>query len=510
MVDVMRPILRTFVDVLLVLLATAIALLLRDNFATTLSRIDTLAPYVIGTALAAAVALPLSGLSQSIWRFSSPHDQVRVVFVVSAIVAGALITSFSVNRLETVPRSLPALQFLVCYLMLIGSRDLIRSYHRFRRTRATPAGQFVQLDQAQPTSVVVVGMTQLLEIYLRLLDHVGRDKVRVAAVLSRSNRHKGRVIREHRIQGGVDEIDNVLDELALRGVEVDRIIVLLEPSSLSESAQTSLRQIAEKGETSVEHITTDMLISERPLVKIAPRRTASMPLVAPPPEGVRFVVTTQQIIELSGRGYWPIKRALDVLLSSALIVVLSPFYVIAAVFAAMDVGRPMLFWQQRPGLAGRPLKVVKFRTMRSANGPDGKPLPDDKRTSAIGAFMRRSRLDELPQLFSILTGAMSFVGPRPLLPRDQLGSADARLLVRPGLTGWAQVSGGRIIQPDDKMALDIWYVCNASLWLDIWILFQTATMLIGREAIDDRRVAEAWQYLIRHKMVEGKLLRAAE
>jgi len=152
---------------------------------------------------------------------------------------------------------------------------------------------------------------------------------------------------------------------------------------------------------------------------------------------------------------------------------------------AIDVGLPVTFWQQRPGAGGHPFKVYKFRTMGAAHDRHGRRIPDEKRSSAIGGFLRRTRFDELPQLYNILVGEMSFIGPRPLLPVDQPDNDMTRLLVRPGLTGWAQVNGGRDLSIKDKMVLDLWYVKNASLWLDAKILLRTVIMVAMGERRDE-------------------------
>ncbi len=131
--------------------------------------------------------------------------------------------------------------------------------------------------------------------------------------------------------------------------------------------------------------------------------------------------------------------------------------------------------------------------MADAHDADGKRKSDDERSSVIGDFLRRSRLDELPQLLNILKGEMSFVGPRPLLPVDQPIDRAARLLVRPGLTGWAQIKGGRQISPADKAALDVWYVGNMSLALDIEILLGTMPMLIFGERVTETAIGQAWR-----------------
>jgi lipopolysaccharide/colanic/teichoic acid biosynthesis glycosyltransferase len=157
----------------------------------------------------------------------------------------------------------------------------------------------------------------------------------------------------------------------------------------------------------------------------------------------------------------------------------------------LDVGRPALFWQLRPGALGRPFKLCKFRTMRAAHDSEGRRIPDDKRQSILGRFLRRSRADELPQLFHILTGEMSFVGPRPLLPADQAPQHPGRLAVRPGLTGWAQVNGGREVSADDKAAMDIWYVHNASFRLDLVVIARTVRMVLLGERTNRAAVSQA-------------------
>jgi lipopolysaccharide/colanic/teichoic acid biosynthesis glycosyltransferase len=175
-----------------------------------------------------------------------------------------------------------------------------------------------------------------------------------------------------------------------------------------------------------------------------------------------------------------------------------------ALFVAASVGFPVIFWQRRPGLGGRSFHLYKFRTMGAAHSADGRRLTDAERVHRVGNFLRRTRLDELPQLLNILRGDMSFVGPRPLLPRDQPKSC-ARLLVRPGLTGWAQVVGGRDIPPEDKAALDVWYVRNASLLLDLEIVLRTAPIVFFGERISERLIARARRELPEPETIQGKL-----
>ena len=198
---------------------------------------------------------------------------------------------------------------------------------------------------------------------------------------------------------------------------------------------------------------------------------------------------------LAARPYFRWKRALDATCAALSIVLLSPVFVLLGLLVVLDVGFPPIFWQQRPGLRKWYFHLFKFRTMRTARDAEGRRIPDEDRSSVIGQFLRRFRFDELPQLFNILRGDMSFVGPRPLLPEDQSPAFAARLAVRPGLTGWAQVKGGRELTPSNKAALDIWYVKHASFWLDLTILFSTVGMVLWGEREDREAIRLAWREL---------------
>ena len=198
-----------------------------------------------------------------------------------------------------------------------------------------------------------------------------------------------------------------------------------------------------------------------------------------------------------GAPIWRVKRMIDFLGAAALLIFAAPVMVVVAALVALDVGTPVTFWQQRPGRGGYPIHLNKFRTMAAAHDSHGRRIPDSQRLSAIGRFLRHTRLDELPQLVSILTGEMSFVGPRPLLPVDQPPEFAARLLVRPGLTGWAQVNGGRDVSAADKAALDVWYARNASFWLDLRIALRTIPMVIFGERKNETDIEKAWLELKR-------------
>ncbi len=180
------------------------------------------------------------------------------------------------------------------------------------------------------------------------------------------------------------------------------------------------------------------------------------------------------------------KRIIDILGAGLGLLLLSPVLAIVAYKIHRQMGSPVLFYQTRPGLQGKPFQMMKFRTMRNAIDASGCTLPDEERLTKLGRFLRSSSLDELPELWNVLKGEMSLVGPRPLLMEYlPLYSPEQarRHEVRPGVTGWAQVNGRNAISWDEKFALDVWYVDNRSLWLDLKIIWLTIRKVINREGI---------------------------
>lgn len=183
-----------------------------------------------------------------------------------------------------------------------------------------------------------------------------------------------------------------------------------------------------------------------------------------------------------------IKRLLDVVGSAILLIVLSPVILVVAIAISRKLGRPVLFSQTRPGFHSKTFTLYKFRTMTNAVDENGKKLSDDERMTDFGSFLRRTSLDELPQLWNVLKGDMSFVGPRPLLVQYlELYSPEQarRHDVKPGITGWAQIHGRRELDQDwdEKFRLDVWYVDNWSLRLDLQILWRTLAKVIRQDDI---------------------------
>ena len=182
-----------------------------------------------------------------------------------------------------------------------------------------------------------------------------------------------------------------------------------------------------------------------------------------------------------------IKRVLEFIIALIGLILASPILLIVAILVRIKLGSPIIFRQQRVGLNGEIFEMVKFRTMKDACDAEGNLLPDEERLTAFGIFLRKSSLDELPELWNVLKGDMSLVGPRPLLVEYLPLYSEEQMKrhnVRPGITGYAQVNGRNNISWTKKFELDVYYVENFSLWLDIKILFQTVAKVLGQADIN--------------------------
>ncbi|MEA3420587.1 MAG: sugar transferase [Acidobacteriota bacterium] len=193
-----------------------------------------------------------------------------------------------------------------------------------------------------------------------------------------------------------------------------------------------------------------------------------------------------------------VKRTLDIIASVAGLWLLSPLLVMLSLVVKIKLGSPILFKQMRPGLYGDPFVAYKFRTMSNACDEGGDFLPDADRLTSLGQFLRKTSMDELPELFNVIKGEMSIVGPRPLLMQylDRYTPEQARRHeVKPGITGWAQVNGRNAISWEDKFKLDVWYVDNWSVWLDVRIILMTIRNVLLRKGINQKGEATMEEFL---------------
>jgi lipopolysaccharide/colanic/teichoic acid biosynthesis glycosyltransferase len=302
---------------------------------------------------------------------------------------------------------------------------------------------------------------------------------------------RGRTIQQTPILGTVEELQDILQSLEVHGLSVDRIVVATAVDRLQPRAAEALLEVEKSSNIVIQFLSEQLGFGDSPEEGsvLSSQKLANFP-------GQRSFAGSKNVIDVdlgnfTQKSFRFQKRIVDVFGAALLIIVLAPVALFVGFVVALDVGFPLIFWQQRPGLYGAPFRLYKFRTMRAPHDGHKRRVPDDQRSSAIGHLLRRSRLDELPQLYNVLVGNMSLIGPRPLLPCDQSSDYVARLSVRPGVTGWAQVNGGRIISSADKLLLDIWYVQNASLILDLAIALRTVKMIFFGDQINAEAVNEA-------------------
>ena len=182
-----------------------------------------------------------------------------------------------------------------------------------------------------------------------------------------------------------------------------------------------------------------------------------------------------------------LKRAFDIVFSAGWLVGFAPLLLVVAILVRLKLGSPVLFVQERPGLRAKPFRMVKFRTMTDERGPDGELLPDEQRLTPFGKFLRSTTLDEFPEMWNVLTGEMSVVGPRPLLMRylPRYSPFQARRMeLKPGVTGWAQINGRNSLTWEEKFALDVWYIDHRSFLLDMKIVAMTFFKVFARSGIN--------------------------
>lgn len=452
-------------DVIWAIAAPFIALALRDPALLTIGHqpgVPETYQYALISILLSLCCFVFFRINDSISRFFSIRDAANLLAAVASSVALSGVVAFTFTRLEGVPRSTPLIYGLVLAGGLMATRLAARAVIRDQ------AHQSAALSHASDYKrLLIIGVDHFAAAAIRLIDSQRpRTTIVVAALDSRAST-MGRKISGVKIVGNATDIDEIVQEYLVHGVAIDEVW-------LSDSAPLSpeLR----------EHV--ENRCAARNLVFLKISQALNLQPVAPEP-----IFEPRDSDEVGE--YFEIKRVIDMIGASVLLAALLPMTTVVAALTYFDVGAPALFWQQRVGRHGRKFLLYKFRTYHAPFDKSGRRIPDEQRLSKIGRFIRATRLDEIPQLYSVLVGDMSLIGPRPLLPHDQPKDPRTRLLVRPGITGWAQINGGTAIGPEEKDALDIWYIRHASFMLDMRIVFSTLLVALTGEKQNHSTVANA-------------------
>ena len=412
------------------------------------------------------IAYSVFRVHDGVSKFFSAHDAWAIV---KAVVCAELMTSillFSFTRLESIPRSIPLIHALILGGGLIAIRALVR-------LREDDAGATVRLRHDGVEHIIMIGSTKLTSLFVKFLAAYRPGERRVIALLDSNPEMIGRTVSGVRVVGPPDHLQVLIDEFVEHGMTTDRVIVGGDEDLLSDEALSEVERVCAQRQIPLDFVPR--------LVGLTSSENQAKPALEPITDAVPS-------IQLSHYFRW--KYAADFVVAAVSLVLCTPLLLFAIGLALLDVGWPFVFWQQRLGAGGRPFKIYKMRTLRPPFDQFGLPIPENQRLSWVGNLLRRFKLDELPQLINVLVGEMSLIGPRPLLPRDQPSDPSVRLMVRPGITGWAQVNGGTLLTPSEKHALDEWYVRNASFWVDLWIMLMTLRVMIWGQSRPDQKMAD--------------------
>ncbi len=355
---------------------------------------------------------------------------------------------------------------------LLGTRLLLRLRDTRRETR--------RADTQKIEHVLIIGASRLAWFFSKMVEELMPGGHQIVAILDERLNLKHRSLNGYPIIGSPIDLEKVIADYATHGVYVDNVVIAAQPHDLSPGAWAEVGRVCQAFKIPLEILPERLLSREVP----SHHAIASDPRLAGDfdPSGDLGL----------NRPYWKLKRMIDFVVALAVAVLLSPVIVAVSVLVLLDVGVPIVFWQQRVGRNGARLHLYKFRTIHTLFDRATKQRREAQQPSALARFLQRTRLDELPQLWNVLSGDMSLIGPRPLLPGDQPEDSTIRLAVRPGLTGWAQVCGGKLISVNEKTALDEWYIHHASLWRDLRIVTRTIGMLlITGDRRDDKAIAAA-------------------
>jgi lipopolysaccharide/colanic/teichoic acid biosynthesis glycosyltransferase len=389
--------------------------------------------------------------------YFSVHDALDVAKAVVVAELMTILVLFTATRLENIPRSIPIIHSLILAAGLVFARTLIRVMRTERREVALPASTATE-------NIIMIGSTKLTSLYMKLIEAYSPKTRRVIAILDDDPQLIGRSVEGTRIMGPSLHLEPVIHELAEHGVHTDRVVVGGDENMFSVEQLDEIDRICTRHDIQLDFVPALVGLSA----------LQDEPVDAP-------AKLVQEPRSFNIPRFFRIKRIIDLTVGFLLLILLLPFFFVVAGLVLLDVGSPVFYWQQRIGMMGRNFLLHKFRTLKPSFDWRGLPIPDSERLSWIGNLLRKCRLDELPQLLNVLVGDMSLIGPRPLLPRDQPADPSLRLMVRPGITGWAQVNGGKLLTVAEKTDLDEWYIRNASFWLDLKIYIKTAFVIFRGE-----------------------------
>lgn len=416
--------------------------------------------------------------SAPISRYFSIRDAVELLKACILIAALAAAVAFLFTRLDAAPRSIPLLHLILLAAGLLSARLLLRLRATRLETKVRPVTGSVQ-------HVLLIEASPLAWFFSKMLEELAPAEYQIVAILDERPQLQQRSLNGYPIVGAPANVGKIVDEYATHGIRIDKVIAAVRPEHVA--SWDDISRLCRERQIALEALPERLL----PGLSLEGAAASTDAGNAEPSATV-----PRDMGAILARPFWKLKRAVD--FAVALTIAILAFPITLAVFAValLDVGTPVIFWQRRVGRNGVALHLYKFRTLQALFDRHTKERREAHEPSTVGRFLQKTRLDELPQLWNVISGDMSLIGPRPLLPVDQPSEPSIRLTVRPGLSGWAQVCGGKLISPAEKNALDEWYIRHASFWLDIVIVLRTLRIL----AIGDRRDEKAISIAIGEKL----------
>ncbi len=453
----------SFVDIAWAVAAPIAALYLRD--AEILSRVpwSMVGSYWIVAAGFSVLAFLIFRIDDEIAHYFSVHGTLDIIKAVAFAELATCVVLFVATRLDGIPRSTPIIHGLILVTGLIASRMFLR---------IGAGGE----DRLQCGRIILIGANRFSSYFIKLLNAYAPDQQRIIALLDDSAATIGRTISGVRVLGPPQHLGAVIDEFVVHGIRTEQVIIASESNLLDPEVMRQVQRVCGDRQIKLSFLHEMIGVS-----------------VLTPASGAAAFQAPSDKSSLPLPSFFRWKRLIDFVGSLILIVLLFPLFTALALLVLLDVGAPILFWQRRLGHKGRSFHIYKFRTLRSPFDSHGNPISEHGRLSAIGRFLRSTRMDELPQLINVFRGDMSLVGPRPLLPEDQPSTTGVRLSVRPGITGWAQINGGKLVTAEEKEKLDDWYIRTASLWLDLRIIVITLAVLLESHETSAEALADAEQ-----------------
>lgn len=433
---------------------------------------DLLAPdressiYILASFVATGAALALFRADHPIYRFFALHDITQITKATIFSVALASMFAFTITRLEAIPRSIPIIHAALL-IMALTARGALNRWRDHAERAAHGASHTGEMQ-----NIIVIHANRMAMMFINMVETLGYKNQRVLCILDNKAQLINRSINGYAIIGAPSELKAIIQDYEVHGVTVHKVMVAGSIKDLGSALVQDLAQISQ-----IHNIVVDFFAD---IFSFTPGMDDAA-------EMDRATSTTSFAASPTGLA----KRTFDVAVALAATCFLSPLIFVTGLAVAVDVGWPLFFWQHRLGKNGQVLRIYKFRTLPVIRRGEGETLAVQCEPSKIGALLRATRFDELPQLWHILKGEMSVVGPRPLLPRDQPDDFELRLSVPPGLSGWAQVCGGKLLNAEEKNALDLFYISTASVLFDLKIIILTLRTVFRGERRDEAAIAEA-------------------